>query len=133
VKAALDTNILVRFLVEDDPAQHALAKRLIRRSIGAGQTLFVPITVFLELEWVLRTSFAFAKDEVLQMLNSLLASSELSIESEKALELVRLLYSRGSADFSHCVRVALAAQADEQPLWTFDRAASKLDDAKLLA
>ena len=131
--AALDTKILVRYLVEDDPVQFALAKRLIRKSIATGRTLFVPITVFLELEQVLRTSFAFAKTEVLQTLDKLLASSELSIESEHALELARLLYSRGSADFSDCVHAALAAQADEQPLWTFDRAASKLDGAKLLA
>jgi predicted nucleic-acid-binding protein len=131
--AALDTNILVRFLVEDDLAHLALAKRLIRKAISAGQTLFVPVTVFLELEWVLRTSFGFTKDEVLQTLHALLATSELSFESEKAIELARLLYAKSSADFSDCVHVALAGQAGQQPLWTFDRAASKVEGAKLLA
>jgi len=129
---ALDTNVLVRYLVEDDRAQLSLAKRLIQRSVRAGQTLFIPVTVFLELEWVLRTTFGFTKDEVLQCLNSLLASSELSFESEPALELARLLYSRSSADLSDCLHVALATQAGEQPLWTFDRAASKVEGAKLL-
>jgi len=130
---ALDTNVLVRYLVEDDLAQLALAKRLIQRSLREGKTLFVPVTVFLELEWVLRTTFAFTKDEVLQSLNDLLASSELCFESEHALELARLLYSRSSADLSDCLHVALAAQAGERPLWTFDRAASKVEGAKLLA
>jgi predicted nucleic-acid-binding protein len=131
--AALDTNVLVRYLVEDDLTQLALAKRLIRKAISDGQTLFVPVTVFLELEWVLRTSFGFAKNAVLQTLNGLLASSELSFESEKALELARLLYAKSTADFSDCVHVALVGQAGEQPFWTFDRAASKLEGAKLLA
>jgi predicted nucleic-acid-binding protein len=110
-----------------------MAKRLIRKIIGDGQTLFIPITVLLELEWVLRTAFGFTKGEVLQTINDLLASSELSFESENALELARLLYAKGSADFSDCVHVALADQAGEPPLWTFDRPASKLKGAKLLA
>jgi predicted nucleic-acid-binding protein len=131
--AALDTNILVRYLVEDDLTQLALAKRLLRKAVSDGQTLFVPVTVFLELEWVLRTSFGFTKDAVLETLNGLLASAEMSFESEKALELARLLYAKGSADFSDCVHVALAGQAGELPLWTFDRAASKVEGAKLLA
>ena len=55
--AALDTNVLVRFLVQDDARQGAAASRLIRSGVEAGGTLFVPVTVVLELEWVLRTDF----------------------------------------------------------------------------
>jgi predicted nucleic-acid-binding protein len=55
--ASLDTNILVRYLFEDDPQQLAAAKRLLRAAIRAGETLFVPITVLLELEWVLRSNY----------------------------------------------------------------------------
>jgi predicted nucleic-acid-binding protein len=48
--AALDTNVLVRFLVQDDPAQGKTAAGLIRSGIEASQPLFVPITVLLALE-----------------------------------------------------------------------------------
>lgn len=68
---ALDTNVLVRYVVEDDVAQLAAAKRLIRKCVSEGQKLFVPVTVTLELEWVLRASFEYAKDEVMQVLSSL--------------------------------------------------------------
>ena len=58
---ALDTNVLVRYLVQDDPAQFAAAKRLVGRYLDEGLSLFVPLTVVLELEWVLRSNFGFAK------------------------------------------------------------------------
>jgi predicted nucleic-acid-binding protein len=130
--AALDTNLLVRYLVEDDAAQLAAAKKLIRTALAAGETLFVLITVTLELEWVLRSNFKFNKEQVTATLSSLLASAELTFESESAAEIALALYKKSSADFSDCVHIALAHMAGESPMWTFDRAAAKIDGAKLL-
>jgi predicted nucleic-acid-binding protein len=130
--AALDTNMLVRYLVEDDAAQLAAAKKLIRSALAAGETLFIPITVTLELEWVLRSNFKFNKEQVTTTLSSLLAAAELTFESEPAAEIALALYRKSSADFSDCVHIALAHSAGERPLWTFDHAASKVDGAKLL-
>lgn len=130
--AALDTNILVRFLVEDDTAQLAAAKKLIAKCLRAGETLYIPVTVSLELEWVLRSNFGFGKVAVVQTLSNLLSSAELSFESEGALEVALALYGQGSADYSDCLHVALASEAGEQPLWTFDKAASRVEGARLL-
>ncbi len=127
---ALDTNALVRYVVEDDVAQLAAAKRLIRRCVSEGQTLFVPVTVTLELEWVLRSSFEYAKDEVMQVLSSLFSAAELTFESERALEVALQLYRKGPADFADCLHIALAAQAGELPLWTFDKRAAKVNGAQ---
>ncbi len=129
---ALDTNVLVRYVVEDDATQLAAAKRLIRRCVGEGLALFVPVTVVLELEWVLRSTFAFPKDDVLLTLSSLFSAAELSFESEEALEVALQLFRKGSADFADCLHVALATQAGEQPLWTFDKGAAKVSGAQLL-
>ena len=130
---ALDTNVLARYIVQDDPSQFAAAKRLIRRCVAEGSTLFVPVTVVLELEWVLRSSFAFSKEDVLMTLSTLFSAAELTLESERALEVALQLFRKGSADFADCLHVALAAQAGEQPLWTFDKGASKVSGAQLLA
>ena len=130
--AALDTNVLVRFLIQDDAAQHAAAMRLIRKCVSEGRTLYVAVSVSLELEWVLRSNFGFGKDEVVQTLSQLLSSAELTFASESALELALLLYRKGSADYADCVHVALASQAGERPLWTFDKAASKVAGARML-
>lgn len=130
--AALDTNILVRLLVADDAEQFTAAERLMREHAGAGRRLFVPITVALELEWVLRSRFRFGKSAVMQAMSQLLSSFELSFESEGALEAALQSYGQGGADFSDCVHAALAFAAGEDPLWTFDKAAAKLDKVRLL-
>src|SRR5690349_1053710 len=100
---ALDTNVLVRYVVRDDNAQLSAARRLIEECIADGQMLFVPVTVTLELEWVLRASFGFGKDDVMQVLASLFSAAELSFESERALEVALQLYREGSADFADCL------------------------------
>ena len=129
---ALDTNVLVRYVVEDDPAQLAAARRLISRCVNEGLALFVPVTVVLEFEWVLRSNFGFAKGDVLVTLSNLLSAAELTFESERALEVALRLFREGSADFADCLHIALANQAGEPPLWTFDKGAAKVSGARLL-
>jgi predicted nucleic-acid-binding protein len=129
---ALDTNVLVRYVVQDDSGQLAAARRLIDRSVAEGQSLFVPVTVTLELEWVLRASFGYVKDDVMHVLSNLLSAAELTFESERALEIALQLYREGSADFADCLHVALATEAGEPPLWTFDKGASKIMGAELV-
>lgn len=129
---ALDTNVLVRYVVRDDSGQLVAAKRLIDRCVGEGLSLFVPVTVTLELEWVLRASFGYAKDVVLQVLSSLLSAAELAFESEHALEVALQLHREGTAEFADCLHIALSTEAGEQPLWTFDKSAAKVIGAQLL-
>ena len=130
---ALDTNVLVRYIVQDDLAQLAAAQRLIQRCVSEQLTLFVPVTVTLELEWVLRSSFEFTKEETIRALSDLFSAAELSFESERALEVALDLYRGKTADFADCVHIALAAQAGQQPLWTFDKNAAKVLGAQLLS
>ncbi len=129
---ALDTNVLVRYVVQDDSGQLAAARRLISTCIDEGLSLFVPVTVILELEWVLRASFDFAKNEVMHVLAQLFSAAELTFESERALEVALQLYRDSAADFADCLHIALAASAGESPLWTFDKGAAKVAGARQL-
>jgi predicted nucleic-acid-binding protein len=129
---ALDTHVLVRYVVQDDEAQLAAARRLIRKCVAEGQTLFVPMTVTLELEWALRANFEYAKDEVMEVLSSLFSAADLCFESQRALEVALQLYRVGTADFADCLHIALAAQAGESSLWTFDRRAAKVSGAQMM-
>lgn len=131
--AALDTNVLVRFLVQDDVKQGFLARELIRSTLAKGDPLFIPVTVMLELEWVLRSSFGFDKAQIILTLASLLAAAELSFESESSIEVALELFRQSKADFSDCVHIALTHAAGMTPMWTFDRTASKVAGAQLLS
>ena len=130
---ALDTNVLVRYLVQDDMAQFAAAKRRIDGCLSEGLSLFVPVTVVLELEWVLRSKFGFAKGDILRALSRLFSATELTLESERALEVALQLLRESTADFADCLHIALAAQAGEQPLWTFDKSTAKVSGAQLMS
>lgn len=130
--AAIDTNVLVRLLMQDDKVQLAAAQGLVRRCLRADLDLFVPITVTLELEWVLRSRFGMDKDAVLNTFSQLLLTVELRFEATEGIEWAMRQYRDAAADFSDCLHAALAHRAGEQPLWTFDRAAAKLSGAQLL-
>ena len=129
---ALDTNVLVRYVVQDDRLQFDEARQLILRCVEEGLSLFVPVTVVVELEWVLRSSYDCGKQEVLGVLSSLLSAAELRFESEQAVEVALQLYREGAADFADCLHIALSAQTGEQPLWTFDRRAGRIPGARPL-
>jgi predicted nucleic-acid-binding protein len=129
---ALDTNVLIRHPVQDDSAQLATARRLIRKCVSEQQTLFVPVAVTLELEWVLRCSFDYSKDATIGVLSDLFSAVELSFESDRALGVALEAYRNGTAEFADCLHVALTAQAGEQPLWTLDKGAARLSGARLI-
>lgn len=108
----------------------AAARRLIGRCVAEAQSLYVPVTVTLEVESVLRASYGVEKEEVLQVLSNLFSAADLSFESERALEVALQLFREGSAEFADCLHIALAAEVGEQPLWTFDKGAAKVFGAQ---
>lgn len=78
---ALDTNILARFYV-DDPADPEAAKqrRIARRLVAESPHVFVPMTVILELEWVLRAFYGFEAKDFVRVVNHLLGLPNVSVE-----------------------------------------------------
>ena len=132
--AALDTNILVRWLTNDDAKQCAIVVRLFDAAINTGERLFVTVTVMLEVEWVLRAKYHFDRKKVTAALNALLDVTELEFQTESALEQALWLFKQtGSRDFADCLHIALVSQTGRGPLLTFDDRASKIEGAQLLS
>lgn len=129
---AVDTNVLVRLLTQDDPAQAQAVDRLLAKHANSGLLLFVPITVVLELEWVLRSRLTQSKAEFIRTMGSLLTMVEFSFESEHALEQALVDYQEGVADFAEYVHLAIARKNEALPFFTFDHKASKAMGAKKL-
>lgn len=129
---SIDTNVLVRLLAADDAKQAAQARALMQRAAQVGESLFVPLTVVLELEWVLRSRYEYPKEHVLSTLSSLLETRELEFQDEAAVEHALHFYRRSRVDFAECLHLGCGASAGRLPLMTFDRAAARVEGAKLL-
>lgn len=128
----LDTNVLVRWLVDDDRRQSPAVLRLFESAAAAGAPLFVADTVALELEWVLRSRYGFDKAAVLRTFNALLETQELEFQTEAALERALHLYRQGTADFAECFHAGQCADAGRAPLLSFDTKAARLAGVELL-
>lgn len=118
---ALDTNVLVRFLVEDDAAQSARAARLVERAIKNEEPLFVADIVLAEATWVLTRSYDVPKRELLDVFRKLVAAKHLDFASSDALSSALEGWERGRGDFSdYLVRAQAEARGCDR-IATFDR------------
>ncbi|MBK6999988.1 MAG: type II toxin-antitoxin system VapC family toxin [Rhodoferax sp.] len=129
---SVDTHVLVRLVAQDDALQAQAVDRLLAHHAQKGALLFVPITVVLELEWVLRSKLSQSKTQVITTLSALLALVEFSFESEDALEQALVDYEDGSADFGEYLHLALSRKREALPFFTFDRKAAKVPGARSL-
>jgi predicted nucleic-acid-binding protein len=109
---AVDTNVLARFYLGDDPVQSRIAAGL----LGAGD-LFIPKTVVLELEWVLRSIAERPADKVLDCLDHLLALPGVTVEDQDQVEAAIVLSRRG-IDFAGALHLCASSACVE--LLTFD-------------
>jgi predicted nucleic-acid-binding protein len=128
----LDTNVLVRWIVDDDAQQGRRVQALFEEVRQQRSMLFVPTTVMLELEWVLRSRYDFDKPVVLGALNALLETQELEFQDEPALERALSLYRQNSADFADCLHAGQCGSAGRVPMITFDDAAARLPGVELV-
>ena len=129
---SLDTNILVRLVTGDEEVQTQAVYRMLARHSKNRELLFVPITVVLELEWVLRSRYGYPKEKLVGLLADLLTTVELSFESEDALEQALADYGEGKADFAEYLHLALSRKKGALPFFTFDRKAAKTKDVEVL-
>jgi predicted nucleic-acid-binding protein len=99
----LDTNVLVRFLVRDDPAQFDRAQKLIKREAGEGEGVSISLLVLLETEWVLRSRYSMSKNEIAGALSGLLDSSEVRVEDETTVERALFVWKDSATEFADCL------------------------------
>ena len=128
--AGVDTNLLARLLAGDDAGQLHQVLALIHSARQQGQPLFVPITVMLELEWVLRSRYGYDKQAISNAIGHLLETREFEFQSEAALERALHAFNEGKADFADCLHAGLCAAAGHAPLFTFDAKAARLADVQ---
>lgn len=122
---ALDTNVLVRFLVEDDAAQHRRATQLIERASREEIPLLVTDVVLCELVWVLDYSYRVDRPELIAVLRELLSARQLLIVSRDSIARAVDAFAAGRGDFADYVIREQARAMGSDSVATFDRALLK--------
>ena len=117
----LDTNVLVRYLVEDDARQTAQAAALIERAIADDESLYVSDVVVCETVWVLSVAYKVGRKEIAAVLRSLFRARHLDFGAVD--QLIRALdsYESGKGDFADYLIREHARAADCESVATFDR------------
>lgn len=128
----LDTNVLVRHLVQDDPAQSRAATQVITERCTHDEPGFINRIVLCELVWVLESAYGYSKDTIVVVLDKVLRTSQLKIEDTQSAWMAFRMYQKGKADFSDCLLGATNQISGCDTTVTFDRAANKLDAFQLL-
>lgn len=128
----LDTNVLVRYLVQDDAAQAAMATAAIGR-LREDAPGWIAREVVVELVWVLERAYRFSRAEIADALDGLLAARELVVEAADRVGLAAQRYREGGAGFADQM-IALAGQgAGCHATVTFDLKASGIAGMRLLS
>ncbi len=96
----LDTNVLVRYLTQDDPGQAAIANKLIEDRLTSRNPGFVTSIVLVEVIWVLETCYQQPKNAIQNVVNALLTTKQLMIDEADLVYLALKRFSTGNADFS---------------------------------
>jgi predicted nucleic-acid-binding protein len=121
----LDTNILVRFLTLDDPAQFARAARVME-TLSEDDPGFVSVVVLAETIWVLRRVYRQDRAAISDVVQELLSSDSLSLEHPAAVARALSATRDQGADFADALIGAIAADAGCERTLTFDRRAARL-------
>ena len=117
----LDTNVLVRYLVEDDAPQSEAASGFLEDALEAGEMLFVPTIVTCELVWVLDVAYGFSRREIAGVLAELFRARQVEVERGDLQRRALDAYRAGAGDFADYVIHESCATAGCDLVATFDR------------
>jgi predicted nucleic-acid-binding protein len=127
----LDTNILVRYLTLDDPAQFRQAAQILERHLTEDDPGFVSLVTIAEMVWVLRSSYDFTNEQVAAAVRRMLRVPALQIQNAREVFFAAEALRKGEASFDDALIGALGAWAGCTTTFTFDRKAARLKDFKL--
>lgn len=128
----IDTNVLVRYIVQDDARQSALATRFVERALSTTSPGFVSDIVLCELVWVLESAYGYAREPIAEILQRIFEVDRLRFQAP-ALAWRALDAYRDGLDFSDALIGLVGEQAGCDYTASFDRRAARLEQIRLLS
>ena len=129
---ALDTNVLVRFLVKDDEQQAQTVYRKFKQAEAKKEVFFIPVLVVLETVWVLESVYEVTRQEILYAIDQLLAMPILKFEVQSAVRSFVSSAPENKTDLSDLLIAHCARSSGCECVITFDRRASNFALFELL-
>ena len=119
---AVDTNVLVRLIVRDEPAQVEKAEAFVAQGGWVSQL------VLAETVWVLESVYGLGRAQVATVVGMLVEHDRLALQDEDVIRGAHAAFEHSrSAEFTDCLVVSVARKAGHLPVGTFDRAMSRID------
>jgi predicted nucleic-acid-binding protein len=127
----LDTNILVRYLTQDDPIQSPKATEIIERRLSEENPGFVSIVAMVETVWVLDRAYLLDTRAIADAIERLLQTDVLIVENEQQVFTAMIALKEGRGSFADAIIAALGSKANCAYTLTFDQKALRLAGFKL--
>ena len=118
----LDTNVVIRFVTQDDADQSRRANAVFALAAASGEKLYLGAIALCEVVWVLRSAYAEPKERVVEVLEALVGTPEVVIEDGDIVRRALADYARGPADFADYLLARRNDRAGCQTTLTFDGA-----------
>ena len=119
----LDTNVLVRYLTQDNAKQAAKTNKLIEKTLTTQNPGYITLTTLVEIVWVLESCYEQKKDGILGVLHALLTTRQLRIERADMVYLASKRYTTAQADFSDALITVISENDGCDSIVTFDKKA----------
>lgn len=127
----LDTNILVRYLTQDDAIQSPKAREIIERRLSEENPGFVSIVAMVETVWVLERAYELTPDEIVGVVERMLQTDVLVVENEQEVFTAMIALKQEQGSFADALIAALGARVGCSCTLTFDRKALRLPGFEL--
>jgi predicted nucleic-acid-binding protein len=128
----LDTNIILRYLLQDDPKQSRQANQIIDRQLSAQNPGFISLVTVLEIVWVLNSLLKRDPFQIASHIEHLLAADSLEVQNEQQVFEAAFAVKRGTGEFEDALIGALDTWAGCSRTLTLDRKAARLPHFELI-
>jgi predicted nucleic-acid-binding protein len=116
----IDTNVLVRYLVQDDEQQASAAAKILER-VSDMNPAFINNIVMCELAWVLLRAYKYEKSLIIRTIEQILSTSGIEFENAEGIRKALRHYTNGNADFSDYLIAEINKENGADTTYTFDR------------
>lgn len=127
----LDTNILVRYLAQDDPVQSPRATKIMESRFTEANPGFITVVAMVETVWVLDRAYGLSDGEIAAALESILQADTLVVENEPEVFMATMALKEGLGSFADALVAALGDKAGCTRTLTFDKSALSLPGFEL--